>query len=197
MAGSVSASTLAAVSIGTTLAGAGMSAIGQSQQASQQAAQANYQSQVARNQSVLAQRNAALATEQGEAAARAQGMKTLQIMGSQKASLASQGGDINSGSPASIIGDTAMAGKADQDAIRYNAALQAYGYEVQASGAQGTANAYSAAGSNATANLPFGIGSTLLGGAGSAAGKWYGYMQSAPKSTSFGPSVFSGTGEVY
>lgn len=172
--------TMAAVSIGSSLLGAGVSAIGQGQQAQQQAAQANYQSQVARNNAELARRNAVLATDQGEKAAQASAMKTLQVQGSQRAALAAQGGDVNSGSSADIISDTAMAGKADQDAIRYNAALTAYGYEVQASGATGTANAYKMAGENATANLPYGIGSSLLGGASKAAGSWYSYMKGSP-----------------
>jgi TolA-binding protein len=169
-----------AASLALGAAGTAMSVIGQSNQAAAQARQANYMAQVARNNQTIAQRNATLATQEGEAAAQQQELRTRSITGSQKAALAAQGGDITTGSNKNIIGDTAMAGQADVDAIKYNAALKAYGYNLQAAGAGASASNYSAAATNATANLPFTIGSTLLGGASSAAGKWYDYMRANP-----------------
>ena len=98
--------------------------------------------------------------------------KTAQLIGSQRAALASQGGDVDSGSPLDIQSDTARAGEFDAQTIRNNAAQQAYGYRLQAANAAGDAGRYSASAANTMADLPFGIGSSLLGGARSVAAAW-------------------------
>jgi hypothetical protein len=157
-----------AVAIGSlalTAAGTAMSAIGQGQQAAASAAQANYQAQLARNNQMVAEWQAQRALEQGRASEQQQRFKTAQVIGSQRAALASQGGDIDSGSPLDIVGDTARAGEFDAQTVRNNAALQAYGFRVQAANAGAQSNLYSASAANTMAALPFGIGSTLLGGA--------------------------------
>lgn len=166
-----------------------MTMIGQSNAASAQAGQAQYQSQVARNNQIIAQRNAALATQQGEVQAQQSQQKTAQIEGAQRAALASQGGDINSGSPLDIVGDTARAGYTDVATIRSNAAMQAYGYEVQAQSQGASAANFGTASANATANLPFGIGSSLLGGASSLAKGAYSIMTNNPSA----PAPYGGT----
>src|SRR5439155_7216462 len=130
---------------------------------------------VARNNQIMAQRNATLALQQGQVQEDRQRLKTAQVMGSQRAGLAAQGGDVNAGSDLDILGDTARAGESDALTIRNNAFLQAHGFEQQAAAAGGQANLYSANAANTMANLPFGIGSSLLGGASSLAAKWDGY----------------------
>ncbi len=172
--------TIAIASLAMTAIGTGASMIGQMQQGQAQAGMANYQSQVARNNQQIAEWNANRALQQGQVAEDQSREKTAQIKGAQRAALAGQGGDVNSGSPLDIVSDTSRAGEFDAQTIRSNAALQAYGYRIQGAGYGGTANAYGAAGANATANLPFGIGSSLLGGLSSGAGKWYDYMRNNP-----------------
>jgi hypothetical protein len=174
------ATTIAAVGLATTVAATGASAYGQMQKGQADAAQASYQSGVARRNQMLAQQNADRATQQGEVDAQNQGLKTRQIMGGQKASLAAQGGDIDSGSPANIIGDTAMAGYSDQEGLRYNAAMKAYAYQVQGAGAGASADNLQRASTASTDSLPFGVGSTILGGAAKGAGQWYSYMKNNP-----------------
>jgi hypothetical protein len=166
---------MAAASLVLAAAGTAMSAAGQSQRASADAGQANYLSQVARNNQIVAQRNAALATQQGEADAQKQQLKTAGLEGAQRAALASQGGDINSGSPLDILGDTARAGTTDTATIRNNAASKAYNYEIQANDAAGAASDAGFQGANAMASLPYGMGSSLLGGASSIVGSpnWF------------------------
>ena len=92
----VSAATvLAGASLAATAGGTILSAAGQSQQAAQQAAAANYQAQIARMNQQAAERNAQLALQQGEAQEDRQRLKTAQLMGSQRAAFAAQGGDVN------------------------------------------------------------------------------------------------------
>jgi multidrug efflux pump subunit AcrA (membrane-fusion protein) len=139
--------------------------MGQTQKTEADASQANYLAQVARNNQAAAQRNAALATQQGEVDAQKSQLKTAALEGSQRAALASQGGDVDSGSPLDIVGDTARAGATDAATIRSNAALKAYNYQLQANDAAGAANDDSFQAANALASLPYSQGSTLLGGA--------------------------------
>ena len=89
----------------------------------------------------------------------------------QRAALASQGGDVDSGSPLDIVGDTARAGYTDAATLRSNAAQKAYNYEIQANDAAGSANDDTFQAANATANLPYTIGSSLLGSASGIAGR--------------------------
>ncbi len=163
--------TMAIASLAMTAAGAGLGAIGEANRAQAQAGQANYLSQVARTSQIAARRNAELARQQGEVDAGRQQLKTAQLEGSQRAALASQGGDVNSGSPLDILGDTARAGYTDAATLRSNAAQKAYNYEIQANDAAGSANDDTFQATNATANLPYTIGSSLLGSASSIAGR--------------------------
>jgi hypothetical protein len=176
--------TLAAASLATSVIGTGMGIIGQSQAAQAQAAQAagmaQYQASVARMNQALMEQNAQRAEQQGEADAERQDLKTAQLMGSQRAALAAQGGDVNAGSDLDILGDTARAGKLDELAIRSNAARQAYGFRVQGAGLGSQAGLYSAQAGNAyspLSTLPFSIGSSLLGSASSLGDKWLTYSR--------------------
>jgi hypothetical protein len=185
------ATTATVISIGLTAASTAMSMIGQGQQAAAQAGMANYQAQMARNNQMVAEWNAQRALQQGQVAEQQQRTKAAQLIGAQRAALAAQGGDINSGSPLDIVGDTARAGEFDALTTRNNAATQAYGYRVQAANAAGQANAASASAANAMAALPFSIGSSLLSGAKGIAGDWKGL-----KFPSTGPKPFVNDGTV-
>jgi hypothetical protein len=172
MSGSISASTAAMISIGMTAAGGVMSAVGQSQQANAAASSAAYQAGMMRNREVIAEKNAQDAIQRGQVAEQQQRLKTAQIIGGQRAALASQGGDVNSGSPLDIQSDTAGAGEQDALTIRSNAAREAYNYKVQGESAGAQAGLLDMQFANATAALPFTIGSTLLGTASSVGSKY-------------------------
>jgi hypothetical protein len=193
------ATVLAGASLAMGAVSTGMSAIGSANTAQAQAAQMQYQAQVARNNQAVAQWNAQRALEQGEVDADNQNLKTAQLKGSQRAALAAEGGDVDYGSPLDIVADTARAGYTDAATIRSNAALQAYGYQLQAAGDAGTASADSASAVNGLANLPFGVGSSLLSGASSLGTKYVdwsrpgGPLASAPSSSpSYVSSVNNG-----
>jgi hypothetical protein len=137
----------------------------QTQQANAQAGMAGYQAQVARNNQMIADFYARRAEEQGRVDEQNQRVKAASLIGSQRAALAGQGGDINSGSPLDIATDTARAGTYDALTIRNNAALKAYGYRVQAMNNAADAGRYDLQAANTMAALPYGIGSSLLSGA--------------------------------
>jgi hypothetical protein len=171
---------IALASLLSGAAGTAVSIAGQAQQAQQQAATANYQRQVALNNSAIAQRNAMLSLQQGQVQEDRQRLKTAQLLGSQRAALSAQGGDVNAGSNLDILGDTARAGESDAQTIHHNAMLQAYGHQLEANAAGGQASLYSANAANTMENLPYGIGSSLLGSASSLSGQWAGYLKRNP-----------------
>jgi hypothetical protein len=142
------------------------------QQANAQAGMAGYQAQLARNQQMIAEWSAQRALQQGRADEQSSRLDAASLLGKQRAALAAQGGDVNSGSPLDIQADTARAGAFDAQTIRNNAELKAYQARLQAYGSAADAARYDARSANALARLPFGIASSLLGGARSIAGKW-------------------------
>ena len=168
---------VAAVSLGASAVGTVMGAIGQSNAGAASAAQASYQAQLARNNQMIAEWNGQRALQQGQVAEQQQRFKTQQVIGSQRAALASQGGDVNSGSPLDIVGDSARAGEFDAETIRNNAAMQAYGFRVQAANAGAQSQLYQQSAANTLAALPFSVGSSLLGGASSLGDKFLDYKK--------------------
>lgn len=135
---------------------------GMNQQASAQAGMANYQAQVARNNQMIAENYAQRALQQGQVDEQNQRLKTAATLGTQRASLASQGGDVDSGSPLDLQADTARLGEYDAQAVRNNAALKAYGYRVQAYNNAADAGRYDLQAADTWAALPYRIGTTLL-----------------------------------
>lgn len=176
MSGYIAAGSLAMAVIGT-----GMSVAGQAQQAQATSAAAGYQSQVARNNQMIMEKNAEYDQQRGDIAVENSQLKTAQTIGSQRAALATQGGDVDSGSDLDIQGDTARAGETDALTIRSNTARQVWNDQVQGEGYGAQAGLLSMTGANALSSLPYGMGSTLLGGASSVGMKWVQYQQAAGK----------------
>jgi hypothetical protein len=126
-----------------------------------QADQARYQAQVARNNQQIAQWNADRVLQQGQVREDLQRQKTAQAIGTQRAALASQGGDIDAGSPVDVIGDTARAGAFDAQTIRNGARTNAWKDLLDANADAGRASLY---GSQA-ANTWLDFDNSLLGSA--------------------------------
>lgn len=76
-------------------------------------------------------------------------LDTQQLIGTQRAAQAASGGEVNTGTNAIIQQDTAQFGELDALTIANNAAREAYGYEVEATGLQSQAKAVSKAGKRA------------------------------------------------
>lgn len=118
-----------------------------------------------RGQAADLQRNAAYlyqaandARTRGLVDADNQRVQTGQLIGTQRAAQASNGGDVNTGSNAITQQDTAQYGELDALIISNNAAREAYGYEVQ--GNQALSNA-----KTLKKNARSAIFSSLIGGA--------------------------------
>jgi hypothetical protein len=152
----------------TPLLSAGIGLAGQAQQAQMRSDQANYLAQVARNNQQIAEWNATRALQQGQVQEDQQRLRTAQQIGAQRALLASQGGDIGSGSDVDLIGDTARAGEFNARTIRNNAQLNAWNDRVQGSLYGGQASLYGSQSQNAW--LP--SNRSLLGSATSVAQRW-------------------------
>lgn len=125
-------------------------------------------------QAFMAEKNAAFAEDaaedaivRGELNADEQRKKTQQTIGSQRTAFAGNGIDVNSGTAAIVQQDAAELGELDALTISNNAAREAYGYKVQASNDRTNAQ-------YATANAESSAFGSLLGGASSAAGSYYG-----------------------
>ena len=153
---------------------AGVGIAGKISQANSAAEQANYMTQVARmnqaNSQMMAdaQEQAARAAEQkGLAAEQQKRQQTSQLAAKQRATMASQGSDINDGSPVDIIGDTARAGEFDALTIRSDTVQDSYLKRVQAASMRNQASAsglqadmYTRKAASTMNTLPL----TLLGG---------------------------------
>ena len=72
------------------------------------------------------------AIDRGEREALALRGRTKRLIGSQRAALAAQGINIESGSAAEVQADTAALGAVDELTIRNNAYREAFGYKAQA-----------------------------------------------------------------
>lgn len=76
-------------------------------------------------------------------------LETQQGIGTQRAAQAASGGEVNTGTNAILQQDTAQFGELDALTIANNAAREAYGYEVEATGLQNQARALKKAASRA------------------------------------------------
>lgn len=145
-------------------AGAGFSAIGAMRTASANASYANYQAQVAANNAVIANQNAAYATKAGEASAYDVGLKNRQGTGGAVAGAAAQGLDVNTGSVAQVRrGNEEMALTA-VERTRQQAALEAYGYQSEATNFGAESQLYAAQAPQEQAAGFLSAGGTLLSG---------------------------------
>lgn len=163
----------ATISIIMSAASAVTGVVGSIQQSNAAKSQAEYQAAVARNNQIYAQRAADEAKQRGAAAEAKARMATKGLQGRQRAVLASNGLDVSDGSALDIQQDTAGLGEIDALTIRSNAEREAQGYLQQGSNFGGEAALYDARARNAASSGMWSGATTILGGAGSVAQKWY------------------------
>lgn len=104
------------------------------------------------------------------------------LSGSQRAALAAQGINVDSGSAADVVTGDAKLGETDALTIRNNAHRDAWGFQQQASGYRMQADWARQSGHNQAQGIRRQSVGTLLGGAGELANIW----ASAPKSVGAG-----------
>ncbi|WP_156948444.1 virion core protein, T7 gp14 family [Marinobacterium jannaschii] len=124
-----------------------------------------YNQAVANNNAIIANRMADDALERGKVEESQHRKKVEALKGSQRAAMAANGIDLDSGSALDILGDTAEMGEYDALMIRSNAQRDADGYRNQGVN-------YRAQGAMAKHQGNTGAMSTLLGTASSVSGKW-------------------------
>ena len=135
----------------------------------------DYEAQVNENNKQIAEWQAEDAVDRGDAREKAHRIKVSQLKGRQRSVLAASNVEVDDGSALDILGDTAELGELDALTIRSNAEREAYEYRVAGmnQGAQAEINRISGLNA-ASAGRAKGM-TSLLSGAGSIAGKWYGY----------------------
>lgn len=156
---------------------AGLSIFGAVKQSAAQKAQGEYQKSMSEINAKLAETSAKDAIFRGDEAAKNIQGQTKQLIGSQRAALAAQGINIDSGSALDIQADTARQGEIDAITVKNNAWREAWGYKVEAlnSTYQGK---FAQMGANAAAK------NTLLTGGLQAAGYAYGAFGGSRSTTS-------------
>lgn len=169
------------ITMAATVAAGAVSAVGAVQQSQAQQGQAKYQAAVARNNQIMAKRAADEARERGRVDELNQRIKTRQLVGRQRASLAANGIDVGSGSAIDLIEDTFKIGETDALTIRANAEKDARAYLQQGENFRGEARLYDRAGSNIRGSLPFELAGTALSTGGTVASQWYNFNALKPK----------------
>lgn len=173
----LSASTAAAISVGTSVLGFAMQAYGQNQAAKAQAGQYQYQAAVDRNNKIIADRQAEDAIKRGEAEEESHRRKVQAIKADQRVGFASRGIDLGSDVVIETLSDSAMLGELDALTIRSNAAREAYGYRVQGMNYEASAGNNALAAKNAKSAGKTAVMSTLLSGASTVADSYSTYKQ--------------------
>lgn len=99
-------------------------------------AKANLDSKLFEMNAQLSETKANDATARGEKEASRVKLNTKQVIGRQRAALAAQGIDVESGTPLQAQEDAAAAGAQDVLTVRNNAWREAWGYRVEAQNAR-------------------------------------------------------------
>ncbi len=131
----------AAVVVGVAaVAAAGISAYSAAEQADARKKQFDYQAKVAENNAKIAAKQRSISLQQGKIDAENAMLQKANFMSKQKAVLASNGLDLNSGSAIDLLATTEFLGQQDVNAIQNNAARQAWGYSVNESNIRAEGN---------------------------------------------------------
>ncbi|MDR3572259.1 MAG: hypothetical protein P4L50_00220 [Anaerolineaceae bacterium] len=163
---------IAGLGAGATAGGSLLSAGGSIASGFANSSMFNYQASIARLNQQIDSQNAEFATQTGEQQALQFGLKARAQMGQIKASEASSGFDVRTGSNAQVQASQRGLNLLDADVIRSNAAKTAYNYETQGTVAGAQADLYTMAGSNALTAGFVGAGTSILGGAASVSNEW-------------------------
>lgn len=153
--------------------GAIMSMQGATSQASTQRAVLGYESAVARNNAATARYQAQQELVIGAQQEQAVRLRTAQLKGAQRTSMAANGIDLGEGTATDVLTSTEFMGEHDALTIRDNAARKEWAYLNQAQNYDSTANT-DAAMASAINPTRAGLGS-LLGSAGAMASTWFAY----------------------
>lgn len=158
-----------AISVASSVAGLGLSAMGTIQQTNAANKQAAVQAQIAANNAQIAENEAAYARGQAEKNAEAQKRKTMQAIGTQRAAMGASGAVVDEGSFMDVTLDTAERGTFDALALLEEGDRAAWRAENQAGNFRAQAGLYSASQKDPLLS----VGGSLLSGAGEIGKNYY------------------------
>lgn len=164
--------TLAIASLAASAGSGIMGAAGASATASANASSYQYKAQVARNNSIIAERNAVAASDAGNAQSQTNDLKTRALVGSQLATQAANGLDVNSGTNVAVRQSATDIGHLDTLTILNNAAKNTAGFKAQGMNFIAEAGMADASATNAKTAGQYNVATSLLGSAGSFSDKW-------------------------
>lgn len=157
-------------------AGIGFSAVSAYKQAQSQRDALRYKARVDANNAQIAEWQAQQELAGGVVAEQASRLKTAQVTGAQRATMAANGIDLGEGNATDVLATTKFVGEQDALTIRDNAARSAWGARIQAQNYLDDSRV-----ANATADsvnpLLASVGS-LLGSAGTVSSIWKSYKGS-------------------
>ena len=174
------AATIAGMAL--TAVSTGISMVAQSQQAQQQAdaqrAAAEYNAQVAANEAATQQQLAQNEISKGIADRERQQREAARKMGEMRANMGASGFEMDSGSNASLLAESAQEHQYDSQVIMSNANQAAWQHLVAAGSAQNQQSWANWQGSTASSgNNGLAMAGTLLGGIGTGLGQYNAYSQ--------------------
>ena len=170
-------STLASLSIAASVVSAGLQGISAFQSGKSQAAIAGYQAALSDRDAAVAKMQAQDALMRGEDE-KTQLRERLSILeGEGRASFGASGVVLGEGSPLDWAMDLAEQGQDEEAVIDYNAQMEAWGFRNQAAGHTASAGISRASAANAYTSGVLGAGTSVLGGIGSVADKYYKYSR--------------------
>jgi len=182
----------AGISLATTAIGGIMGAAGAQTQAQAQAQTANYQAQVARNNQIIAQQQAEAAVQTGQEQATEQGLRNRAQLGGILAAQSASGLDVTTGSAPEVRSSAREIGQLEQTTIEHNAALQAYGYQTQATSQAAQAGLLSLEAQQARQAGTIGVATSLVSGASNLGSKFIQFQNSGIFGGSAGPNQLYG-----
>lgn len=160
--------TLTIMSVATTVASAGIGAVGAVQQGNAAKAAADYNAKVAQNNAVIARQNADLARSEADAEEQTVRRRTAGQLGTAGAAIGASG-LTSEGTPLDVLEETAALGELDALTVRWGGDLKARSFEQQATGYESSAVLERMQGRAAQRNAMFSAAGTLLSGFSSAA----------------------------
>jgi hypothetical protein len=137
------------------------------QNANAQSEQADFQAKQDEFNAQISDIQAKDAIDRGDIAAGNLRNQANQLQGSQRASAAAQGIDVNSGDAAALVEETNKLSTLDILNIKNNATREAFGYQAQASGLRSQAQMTRIAGKNAATGSILTSGANAFSGTGS------------------------------
>lgn len=159
-------------SIGTTVLGGGLGAIGSVLEGRAAKKQATFQAAVLRNNKLLTDIKAKQVLEEGATLRQQRQLQVGQIVGEQRASFAGRGVVVDEDTAFDLLLDAVRIGKLDEIAITTNADREALALKMQGANFETQARQAEAAGKAAQTAGLFGAAGTLLKTAGNVATKW-------------------------